>query len=327
MSPSEDMRTSSTAVIDGAKIVGVEADNYKESPSRNGARSGAHHDPESRGGPQHHHGSRSEPQHEPPPGAPRLPLSAVLITLNAASQLEACLASLAFADEIVVVDAGSTDATMDIARRHGARVITKEWLGFGAQKQFAVEQAAHDWVLCVDADERVTPALQASIAKTLGVSYSADNSAWRMARANVFMGRVLRHGEGYPDWNLRLFDRRQARWSDDPVHENVVPSAETSIGTLDGDLMHESSESLSIYVAKQNRYTDLQAARLFEQGQHASALRIAVAPLVRFIKFYFFRLGFLDGIPGLVHILIGCQNSRLKYAKLRELERGKPDHQ
>ncbi len=289
MSPSEDIRTSSTAVIDGAKIVGVEADNYKESPSRN--------------------------------GAPRLALSAVLITLNAATQLEACLASLAFADDILVVDSGSTDATMDIAQRHGARVIVQEWLGFGAQKQFAVEQAAHDWVLCLDADERVTPVLQASIAKTLGAQPSPADSAWRMARANVFMGRVLRHGEGYPDWNLRLFDRRHARWSDDPVHENVVPSAGTGVGTLDGDLMHESSETLSIYLAKQNRYTGLQAARLFEQGQRASALRIAFAPVVRFIKFYFFRRGFLDGIPGLVHILIGCQNSMLKYAKLRELTR------
>ena len=301
----------------------MEATDYKESPSRNGAPSGAHHDPESRGGLHHDHGSRSEPQHAPLPGAPRLPLSAVLITLNAASQLEACLASLAFADEIVVVDSGSTDATMEIARRHGARVITKEWLGFGAQKQFAVEQAAHDWVLCLDADERVTPILQASIAKTLGTQPSPAHATWRMARANVFMGRVLRHGEGYPDWNLRLFDRRRARWSDDPVHENVAPSPGTTVGALGGDLTHESSETLAAYLAKQNRYTDLQAARLFEQGQRASALRIVLAPLVRFIKFYVFRLGFLDGVPGLVHILIGCQNSMLKYAKLRELEPGK----
>ena len=285
------MRTSSTAVIGGAKIVGVKAADYKESPSHN--------------------------------GAPRLPLSAVLITLNAASQLEACLASLAFADDILVVDSGSTDTTVDIAQRHGARVIAQAWLGYGAQKQFAVERAAHDWVLCLDADERVTPTLQASIAETLGAQPSPPNSAWRMARANVFMGRVLRHGEGYPDWNLRLFDRRHARWSDDPVHENVVPAAGTSVGTLAGDLLHESSETLATYLAKQNRYTDLQAARLFAQRQRAGALRIAFAPLVRFIKFYLFRLGFLDGVPGLVHILIGCQNSMLKYAKLRELERFK----
>ncbi len=149
----------------------------------------------------------------------------MIITLNAATQLDACLASLAFADEIVVVDAGSTDASVAIAQRHGARVIVQAWLGFGPQKQFAVSQAAHDWVLCLDADERVTPALHASIAQTLGGQGSSDTPAWRMARANVFMGRVLRHGEGYPDWNLRLFDRRHARWSDDAVHENVAGSS------------------------------------------------------------------------------------------------------
>ena len=266
--------------------------------------------------------------------ASRLPLSAVLITLNAASQLEACLASLAFADEILIVDSGSTDDTRAIAAKHGARIIEHAWLGFGPQKQFAVEEAAHDWVLCLDADERVTPALRASIEETLVAQSSPANGQycpmWRMARANVFMGRILRHGEGYPDWNLRLFDRRQARWSNDPVHEHVVPaqtsvgtavatSVTTSVGSLAGDLLHESSETLATYLAKQNRYTDLQAAQLFAAGKSASWARIALAPLVRFIKFYLVRLGFLDGIPGLVHILIGCQNSMLKYAKLREL--------
>jgi len=273
----------------------------------------------------------------------RLPLSAVLITLNAASQLEACLASLAFADEILIVDSGSTDATRAIATQHGARIIEQAWLGFGPQKQFAVEQATHDWVLCLDADERVTPALRESIAETLVAQRSpADGQyrpMWRMARANVFMGRILRHGEGYPDWNLRLFDRRHARWSNDPVHEHVVPaeaatasaataianpvanSATDTVGTLNGDLLHESSETLATYLAKQNRYTDLQAAQLFAAGKSAGWARIALAPLVRFIKFYLVRLGFLDGIPGLVHILIGCQNSMLKYAKLRELRR------
>lgn len=249
----------------------------------------------------------------------RTPLSAVIITLNAATQLEACLVSLSFADEIVVVDSGSTDDTVKIAQRHGARVIAQAWLGFGAQKQFAVEQATHDRVLCLDADERITPALQNSIAETLVHQGYSGITAWRMARANVFMGRVLRYGEGYPDWNLRLFDRRSARWSNDPVHENVVVGAGVTIATLQGDLMHESSETLAIYLVKQNRYTGLQAQQLFAQGRRASGLRIALAPVARFIKFYLLRRGFLDGVPGLVHILIGCQNSMQKYAKLREL--------
>ncbi len=250
----------------------------------------------------------------------RAKLSVVLITQDAASQIEACLASVAFADEVLVVDSGSTDATIAIAGRHGARVLHHDWPGYGAQKQFAVEQAAHDWVLCVDADERVTKALAENIAKTL---VSQQFPAYCMARANVFMGRVLRHGEGYPDWSLRLFNRRHARWSDDPVHESVIPAEPAAVGTLAGDLIHESSENLASYLAKQNKYTSLQAERLFRDGKRAGWARVAFAPLVRFIKFYIVRLGFLDGVPGLIHILIGCQNSMLKYAKLREMVKGK----
>ena len=258
-----------------------------------------------------------------PRGAARTALSAVIITKDAATQIEACLASVAFADEKLVVDCGSTDATLEIARRHGARVVHQDWLGYGAQKQFAVEAAAYDWVLCIDADERVTPTLQGHIVEAL---VSQRFQAYRMARANVFMGRVLRHGEGYPDWSLRLFHRGHARWSNDPVHESVVPGASVDVGTLAGDLMHESSASLPHYLAKQNRYTDLQAQRLFEQGARAGWAQIAFAPVVRFIKFYIVRLGFLDGVPGLVHIAIGCQNSMIKYAKLRELARAPDAH-
>ena len=136
-----------------------------------------------------------------------MPLSVVLITQNAAAQLADCLASVAFADEIVVVDTTSSDGTPELAARYGARVLSKEWLGFGRQKQFAVQQAAHDWVLCLDADERVSPELAASIVRAL---QSPAAPVYRMARRNRFLGRWLRHGEGYPDWSPRLFDRRQA---------------------------------------------------------------------------------------------------------------------
>ena len=147
------------------------------------------------------------------------PLSAVLITRNAAAVLESCLDSLAFADEIVVVDSASTDGTRELAARKGARVVQKEWLGFGRQKQFAVEQAKHDWVLCLDADERVSPELARSIRAALA---APGSPVYRMPRRNRFLGRWLSHGEGYPDWIVRLFDRRRARWSEDPVHEQVV---------------------------------------------------------------------------------------------------------
>ena len=240
----------------------------------------------------------------------------VIITLNAASQLAECLESAAFADEIVVLDSGSTDATLAIATHAGARVVQGDWPGFGIQKQRAVALATHDWVLCLDADERISERLRESILVALA---GAGQMAWRMARANRFMGRILRHGEGYPDWSLRMFHRTHARWSDDAVHEKVL--TDTAVGTLAGDLLHESAETLDAYLAKQNRYTTLQAEQLAVRGESASWGRIVASPLVRFFKFYVVKRGFLDGLPGLIHISIGCFNSHMKYAKLRELRR------
>ncbi len=243
-------------------------------------------------------------------------LSAVLITRNSAAVLPACLESLRFADEIVIVDSGSTDATLDIARHFNAKIVHQNWLGYGRQKQFAVAQAAHDWVLCVDTDERVSEPLRESIRRELA---APRFRAYEMPRRNRFLGRWLKHGEGYPDWSLRLFDRRHANWSDDPIHEKVVTAG--PVGQLDGDLLHESEQGLADYLAKQERYTTLQAEQLHARGKRASIVRMLLSPPLRFIKFYFLRLGFLDGIPGLVHILIGCRNSFTKYAKLRALRR------
>jgi glycosyltransferase involved in cell wall biosynthesis len=249
---------------------------------------------------------------------PRAPLSAVLITHDAAAQLDACLASLQFADEIVVVDSDSKDGTTAIAEARGARVLQKAWLGFGRQKQFAVDQAANDWVLCIDADERVTPELAASIRRALEAPVAP---VYGMARRNRFLGRWLRHGEGYPDWSTRLFDRKSARWSDDEVHEKVLYAV--TPGQLEGDLLHDSAEDLGRYLEKQNRYSALAAKQLHAQGRSAGVAQLLFSPLVRFLKFYVLRLGFLDGLPGLVHIAIGCMNSFMKYAKLIELQRAR----
>ena len=250
------------------------------------------------------------PDHAPP-------LSAVLITYNTGEQLAPCLRSLAFADEIIVVDSGSDDATRDVARQFGAKVFEEPWRGFGPQKRFAVEQATHDWVLCIDADEEVSPPLATAIRAALNRS---GDDAYRMPRSNRFMGRYLRHGEGFPDWSLRLFDRRLAQWSDDSVHEKVVATG--SVGRLSerAVLMHHSAESLATYLDKQNRYTSLQADALFRLGARANVWRLLLSPALRFVKFYVLRLGFLDGLPGLVHIAIGCFNSFAKYAKLRAMQ-------
>jgi glycosyltransferase involved in cell wall biosynthesis len=246
-----------------------------------------------------------------------LPLSLCLITRDAAPLLADCLVSAPFAAEIVVVDSGSRDDTVEIARRFRARVLDHPFAGFGAQKNAAVAAAAHDWVLCLDADERVTPELARSIAEALAAPAAV---AYALARRNRFLGRWLAHGEGYPDWNVRLFDRRRARWSDDAVHEHVI--ADGPVARLAGDLLHASAESIDAYMAKQNRYTTLQAEAMHARGERASVARLVVSPLFRFFRFYVLRLGFLDGVAGLVHIAIGCQNSFLKYAKLRALSAG-----
>ncbi|RTZ60502.1 MAG: glycosyltransferase family 2 protein [Gammaproteobacteria bacterium] len=246
-------------------------------------------------------------------------LSAIVITLNEENNLGACLRSLAFADEIVVADCGSTDRTVEIATELGARVVSGKWTGFGPFKRWAAEQASHDWILSLDADETITPELQASIISALN---HPEHGAWLLPRRNRFMGRWLRHGEGYPDWCLRLFDRRRAQWSDDAVHEKVLTDA--TPGKLKGDLLHQSEQGIADYLAKQNRYTSLQAERLAAAGKRPGLGKMLLSPPLRFIKFYFLRLGFLDGLPGLVHISIGCFNSFIKYVKTRELLR--PDH-
>jgi len=249
------------------------------------------------------------------PADDKLPLTVCIITLNAGSQLGPCLESVGFADETLVVDSGSTDDTLAICQRHGARVESREWLGFGRQKQLAVSLARHEWVLCLDADERVTPELAAGIRKAFA---HARYHAWRMPRRNRFLGRWLAHGEGYPDLSLRLFHRAHASWSNDDVHEAVLTTVE--VGRLEGDLLHDSADDIATYIAKQNRYTTLHAQALYRQGVRAGYARLLTSPLARFFKFYFLRLGFLDGGPGFAHIMIGCHNSYLKYLKLIELQ-------
>ena len=254
-----------------------------------------------------------------------LPLSLVVITRDAAHELAACLTSAEFAAETIVVDSGSSDDTAALAARLGARVIVHAWEGFGPQKHFAVGQARHDWVLCLDADERVTPELAAAIAALFAGDGSHATAlaepaaaAYAMARRNRFLGRWLAHGEGYPDWNVRLFDRRRARWSADTVHEKVV--ADGPVVRLRGDLLHASAESIDAYIAKQNRYTTVQAAAMHARGERASIAQLVCSPVARFLRFYVLRLGFLDGAAGFAHIAIGAFASFLKYAKLRALQ-------
>ncbi len=236
----------------------------------------------------------------------RKQLSVTIITLNEERRIGKCIEGASFADEILVVDSGSSDRTVEIARKLGARVIHQDWLGYGRQKQFAVEQAANEWVLCLDADEWLSPELSQSIQSVLE---QPEYSAYQFPRRNRFMGRWLRHGEGYPDWSLRLFDRNHAHWSEDEVHEKVI--TDEQIGSLEGDLMHESEDGLRPYLEKQKRYGYIRSGN--KRGSVAAPLLLLFSPLFRLIKFYIFRRGFLDGYQGFIHCLMGAAGSYYKY--------------
>lgn len=246
----------------------------------------------------------------------RIPLSVCIIAKNAASQIGECIDSVSFADEVLVVDSGSDDETRAIAAVKGCKVIEHEWLGFGKQKQFAVAAAKNDWVLCLDIDERVSPKLALSIREALA---GGSFHTYRMPRRNRFLGRWLAHGEGYPDWSLRLFHRQYADWSNDPVHEAVITT--DGVGRLEGDLLHDSAEDVATYLQKQNSYSTLHAEALYAQGVRSGYAKLVLSPFFRFIKFYILRRGFLDGGPGFAHVAVGCFAAFAKYAKLIELDK------
>ncbi|KOR29622.1 hypothetical protein TI04_08165 [Achromatium sp. WMS2] len=249
------------------------------------------------------------------------PITVTVITRDATATLERCLKSATWADEILVIDSGSTDNTVSMAQGLASRVEYHPWSGYGAQKRYAVEIARHDWILSIDADEWLSDELAVAI-QNLFTNGNPANSGYTMNCRNRFLGRWLWYGEGYPDPHLRLFNRKYGNWQDRPVHEQVIVSGNT--GWIKGDLCHESASSLLNYLAKQNHYTQLQAEIMWQNGKHAHMFNLIINPLWRFIRMYILKLGFLDGIPGLVHISIGCFNTFIKYAKLWELGKMKP---
>lgn len=250
-------------------------------------------------------------------GRDRLPVSAVVITLNEQAHIAECLRSLCWADERLVVDSGSTDETCAIARSLGARVIHHPWEGFGAQKQFATEQARFDWVLNIDADERVSPALARSIGEAM--QSPTQPAAYRCNFRHRMLGCWLRHGEAWPDPHVRFYDRRRAHWVPRAIHEYV--HVDGPIGRLDGCIEHCTAESIAELFAKINRYTDVQARLLVEQRRRIGLLQILGNPAWRFLRNYLLRLGVLDGVPGLVHATQAALTSFLKYAKAYEMAR------
>lgn len=247
-------------------------------------------------------------------------LSVCIITLNEADRIADCLASAAFCDEVVVVDSGSTDRTTELARAAGARVLERPFDGFRSQKAFAVSQARNDWVLCLDADERVTEALRESIEAARRAGFPGA-AGYRFARCSMYFGAFLRHGNAYPDHVLRLFDRRRGGWRGErEIHEAVT--VDGRVDALGGDLEHHPYRSFSEQMAKQEKYASMMAAHDHARGRHASLARIVVSPAWRFVRGYVLRGGFLDGWRGLVYALTRAEYVRRKYVKMWLLEHG-----
>ena len=248
------------------------------------------------------------------------PLSACVITYNEADRVADCLASLAFCDEIVVVDSGSTDGTREIALRYGARVLQRAFDGYRTQKDYAVRQAAHDWILFLDADERVGAALRASILAARAQGF-ADARGYRCARVTRYFGAYLRHGNAYPDRVLRLFDRRHGGFRGTrEIHEHV--EVDGPAATLHGDLLHEAYRSLDDQLARHARYAQMMAEHLHAQGHRARAANLLFNPAWRFLRGYVLRAGFRDGWRGLFYAWVEAWYVRQKFLRLWLLQRG-----
>jgi glycosyltransferase involved in cell wall biosynthesis len=241
-------------------------------------------------------------------------LSAAIVVLNEEERLRACLESVVWADEIVVVDAGSSDKTMAIAREFTDRALFHAWDGYGAQKNFALGQCRGDWLLSIDADERVPDALRDEIQATIRAE--RPEVGYYLPRRNMFQGRWVRHGGLYPDWQLRLFRRGRGAFLERAVHESVRVDGPT--GRFAAPLVHESYRSVADAVARLNRYSDLAAADLARAGRGGSLADLLVRPAWRFLSMYFLRAGFLDGWRGLVLAALHAHYVFLRAAKVRE---------
>jgi glycosyltransferase involved in cell wall biosynthesis len=226
-----------------------------------------------------------------------------------------------FCEEIVVVDSHSTDSTRALASALGARVIERDWPGYRSQKQFAVDSASNEWVLCLDADERVTDELRREI-EALRAGSFAGYAGWSVGRITDYFGRFLRHGNAYPDRLIRLFDRRQGGWMGEEIHENTRVLGR--VGRLKGHLEHYSYRSLTDHHNRMGRYADLMARALYARGKRCGLTKVLVNPQWRFVRGYLIRLGFLDGWRGLVFALIEANYVRRKYLGLYMLSRGLP---
>ncbi len=244
-------------------------------------------------------------------------ISATVITFNEEENIKDCLVSLDFVDEIIVLDSGSTDRTEDICRSYPkVRFYQQNWLGYGGQKNRAAELASHDWILNLDADERISPLLM----KEIVTADFKGFCAFRMARENYFGKKWVRHCGWYPDYTTRLYDRRSASFSLRKVHETLECSG--PVATLRGNLLHFTYRNISDYLKRLDRYSSLAADEHYKKGHKTSLLRMLFSPPVTFVKMYLLRMGFLDGWVGFILSTLYSVYTFCKYAKLYELTTG-----
>lgn len=242
-------------------------------------------------------------------------LSVIIITKNEEANIRACLESVAWADEIVVIDSGSQDSTVDICRELGATISVRDWPGFGAQKNRALSAAKSDWVLSLDADERVTPELQEQLIQAM---QDETRSGYFIPRLSQFCGKFIRHCGWYPDYVLRLFKRTQGRFTDDLVHESVLVKGNTA--KLSTPLLHYSYLNVADVYRKTEQYSTAAAQQMRDRGKSATALDAPLRAAWAFLRTYVLRLGFLDGMAGMNVSRMNARTTYLKYKKLQTMQ-------
>jgi glycosyltransferase involved in cell wall biosynthesis len=246
-------------------------------------------------------------------------LSVTVITKNEAADIGAALASASWADELIVVDSGSTDDTVAIAHQHTDRVEVHKWPGYPAQKNHAASLASHDWILSLDADERVTPALADEIRRTL--QREPVERGFHIPRVTWHLGRWIRTTDWYPDPQLRLYNRRSAEWTGRYVHESLTVKG--PVGRLREELQHYAYRDIADHLETIDRYTTFAARQMYEQDRRAGWLQIAGHPPLAFLRNYLLKGGITDGVPGLIISAMNAYYVGLKFAKLWELQQGR----
>ncbi|MCS6875091.1 MAG: glycosyltransferase family 2 protein [Pyrinomonadaceae bacterium] len=248
-------------------------------------------------------------------------ISACIITFNEEKNISRAINSVKWADEIVVVDSESTDSTRQIAAQLGAKVIKQKWLGFALQKQLAVNLAENDWIFSLDADEEVSEELKNEILRLKTEENLAD--AYKIPRLPIYMNRKILHGGWYPDWQIRLFNRKKGRWREVLIHESVQMDSDARVSKLKGEIFHYSVENFSHHnqmIAE--RYAPLAARQMFEEGKRTSFLKIVFSGCFAFIRSYFLKLGFLDGFPGFCIAYFAAHHATMKHLLLWEIQNG-----